>query len=139
MDQQILNLKSPATARVSVTSNAPVYKATGISQELDALIPPIPPHEVSVYYHDGITEIEWDGTGSDIITHYVIYRRAIKTEEWIFIGRVDATEINRGTYVYHDSTTGTGVGFEYAVAAVDLYGNESGLTVNDPSLSEKDI
>ena len=48
----------------------------GISQEMDALIPPIPPAQLAATRQGQGVLLSWMGTGSDIDTHYGIYRRS---------------------------------------------------------------
>jgi hypothetical protein len=101
---------------------------TGITQEQDSLIPPIPPADVRASQCDGVVEVQWQGTGSDIIIHYVVYRRVSTAEHWVTIGQVVVQDDNQGQHIFYDSVQEKGVIYEYAVAAVDRYGNESSLS-----------
>lgn len=104
----------------------------GISQEMDALIPPIPPAQLAATRSvDGVL-LSWLGTGSDIDTHYAIYRRPTGSQVWQVLGFVAVQGDNRGDYTYLDASvqaldafTPAGQSLEYSVTTFDHYGKES--------------
>jgi len=100
----------------------------GISEEQDRLIPPGPPSGVQTVLRAGVVEVRWQGTGSDIITHYIIYRRASDLQAWDSIGEAPARDDNRGAYVYQVRAGEEAAPLHYAVAAVDRYGNHSAIS-----------
>lgn len=100
----------------------------GIPIEQDHLIPPIPPHQLQLYRLDGSVELRWQGTGSDIIVHYVIYRRLSNDENWEVIGIISVQDENKGEYTYQYLDNIEAIAYEYAVSAVDHYENESRLS-----------
>jgi hypothetical protein len=100
----------------------------GISIQQDSLIPPIPPGQVRANLFDGFVELRWQGTGSDIDVHYIIYRRPVNSENWEKISTASVQGRNRGEYIFNDHTIESGVSYEYAIAVVDHYGNESSLS-----------
>jgi hypothetical protein len=73
-------------------------------------------------------EVRWQGTGSDIVTHYLIYRRASDLHAWDTIDQVPARGDNQESYVYQVRAAEEGTLMQYAVAAVDRYGNRSTLS-----------
>jgi hypothetical protein len=73
-------------------------------------------------------EVRWQGTGSDIVTHYLIYRRASDLHAWDNIDQVPAQGDNQESYVYRVRAADEGTLLQYAVAAVDRYGNRSTLS-----------
>jgi hypothetical protein len=111
----------------------------GISQEMDALIPPIPPAQLAATRSaDGVL-LSWLGTGSDIDTHYAVYRRPAGSDAWQVLGFVAVQGDNRGDYTYLDASVQaldsftqaldasaqTGQSLEYSVTTFDHYGKES--------------
>lgn len=108
---------------------SPTLSATstpqGISQEMDALIPPIPPAQLSATRQDLGILLTWMGTGSDIDTHYNVYRRDTASGEWQVIASVAVLKDNRGAYSYLDLPPESGDAVSYAVSTVDRYGKES--------------
>jgi len=97
----------------------------GISQEMDALIPPIPPAQLSATRQTDGVRLSWMGTGSDIDTHYVIYRRLPGEDAWQTLGFVAIQGDNRGAYSYLDASPEAGQTSEYSVTTFDRYGKES--------------
>lgn len=102
----------------------------GINLTQDSLIPPIPPGQFTVVSTQDCPELNWQGTGSDIIVSYNIYRRQINTEMWNIIATVPMKGDNRGSYTFCDKTIEyqLSINYEYAISAQDHYGNESGLS-----------
>jgi hypothetical protein len=101
----------------------------GINLTQDSLIPPIPPGQITVVSTQDCPELQWQGTGSDIIISYKIYRRQINTETWNLIATVPMKGDNRGSYTFCDKTIEDQISFyEYAISAQDHYGNESDLS-----------
>ncbi len=71
----------------------------------------------------------WQGTGSDIIVFYKVYRRQINTESWDLITTIPMEGDNRGNYTFCDKTIEDQFSsYEYAISAQDHYGNESNLS-----------
>jgi len=107
----------------------PDNNSGGINLEQDSLIPPIPPGQLTVVSTQDCPELKWQGTGSDIIVSYKIYRRQINTEMWNLIATVPMKGDNRGGYTFCDKTIEYQLlSYEYAISAQDHYGNESDLS-----------
>lgn len=103
----------------------------GINLEQDSLIPPIPPSQLTAHFVQDCTELNWQGTGSDIIVFYNIYRRQIDTEMWYLIATVPMEADNRGNYTFCDATTdGHPSSYEYTVSALDHYNTESAFSAS---------
>lgn len=119
----------PATP-TQQSSQLPTATQGGINLTQDSLIPPIPPDQFTVVSTQDCPELKWQGTGSDIIVSYKIYRRQINTEMWNLIATVPMKGDNRGSYTFCDKTIEYQLSFnyEYAISAQDHYGNESGLS-----------
>jgi hypothetical protein len=101
----------------------------GINLTQDSLIPPIPPGHFAVVSTQDCPELNWQGTGSDIIVSYKIYRRQINTEIWNLIATVPMRGDNRGSYTFCDKKIEDPFSlYEYAISAQDHYGNESDLS-----------
>jgi hypothetical protein len=100
----------------------------GINIEQDSLIPPIPPAQLTVVSTQDCPELKWQGTGSDIIVSYKIYRRKTNTKTWNLIATVPMIGDNRGGYTFCDKTNDYQLSiYLYAISALDHYGNESAL------------
>jgi hypothetical protein len=118
----------------------------GISQEMDALIPPIPPAQLTATRSTDGVLLSWFGTGSDIDTHYAVYRRPAGSQAWEALGFVVVQGDNRGDYSYLDASVQAldasvqaldsftqaldasapaGQSLEYSVTTFDHYGKES--------------
>jgi hypothetical protein len=112
------------------TATQPDNNSGGINLGQDSLIPPIPPGQFTVVSTQDCPELKWQGTGSDIIVSYKIYRRQINTEMWNLIATVPMKGDNRGNYTFCDKTIEYQLPFnyEYAISAQDHYGNESDLS-----------
>ena len=107
----------------------------GINLTQDSLIPPIPPGQFTVVSTRDCPELNWQGTGSDIIVAYKLYRRQISTETWKLIATVPMKGDNRGSYTYCDQTIKDQFFlFEYAISAQDHYGNES--EISEPGVAK---
>ncbi len=122
---------SPLATQISHNTPTPIQGVVdngGIPVEQDSLIPPIPPAQVRANRLDEGIELRWQGTGSDIVIHYVIYRRPLNVEKWEIIGIVPVQNENQGEYMFHDPGPDNWSRYEYAVAVVDLYDNESILS-----------
>jgi hypothetical protein len=92
---------------------------------MDALIPPIPPAQLAATRQAEEVLLTWMGTGSDIDTHYVVYRRLSGGEAWDALGFVAVQGDNRGAYSYLDTSPSAGQTSEYSVTTFDHYGKES--------------
>ena len=111
------------------TATQPDNNSGGINLGQDSLIPPIPPGQLTVVSTQDCPELKWQGTGSDIIVLYNIYRRQINTETWNLIATVPMKGDNQGSYTFCDKTIEDQLSiYEYAVSAQDHYGNESNLS-----------
>ena len=108
---------------------SPTLSATstpqGISQEMDALIPPIPPAQLATSRQQDGVLLSWMGTGLDIDTHYVVYRRSSGGDTWEALGYIATQGDNRGAYSYLDTPPAAGQAYSYAVTTVNRYGKES--------------
>jgi hypothetical protein len=89
---------------------------------------PAPPQKVSVAREGGSTRVvhlEWQGAPGTSVSAYFLYRARYPGYQWERIGSVPA---QRSTYSDIVALpAGTTARFRYAVTAVDLQGNESGL------------
>lgn len=124
-------LQSPTAPQNSDNTPTPTEGEVGeegIPIEQDQLIPPIPPHQLQLYRFDESVDLRWQGSGSDIIVHYVIYRKLSNDENWEVIGIISVQDENMGEYTYQDLGTMEGIAYEYAISAVDHYENESRLS-----------
>jgi hypothetical protein len=81
--------------------------------------PAIPAGLVAQTCEDGIV-LAWQPNGEDDLASYRIYRRA-EGEAML----VELTDVDGGTTSYLDEDTRAGRLYDYAVAAIDLAGNES--------------
>lgn len=134
-EPQALPTTAPTAAHGTAVSTQG-EEEDGIPQEQDLFIPPIPPANVRAYKLEEGVELHWQGTGSDIVDHYIIFRRSLNTENWIPTATISVSDDNRGEYIWLDHTLDQGASYEYAVAAVDGYGNESVLS--EPASLEAD-
>jgi fibronectin type 3 domain-containing protein len=94
----------------------------------DQLIPPIPPPNIKTEVATGSVTLSWQGTGSDIDANYIVYRRLAGTDDWEIVASIPIEGNNRGTYAHQDTTTKGGNVYEYAIATIDTYKNESALS-----------
>jgi len=93
----------------------------------DSLIPPIPPGQFTVVIAQDCPELDWQGTGLDIIVIYKVYRQQTNKEIWNLITTVPLKGDNRGCYTFCDKSIEDQFSFyEYAISAQDHYGNERG-------------
>ena len=119
--------KTPeATPPLSQTVGAPGTE--GIPLDQDRGIPPLQPAGVEAMLRDGSVELTWQGTGSDILVHYVVYRRPLSVEEWEAVDVVPVKDDNQGEYAWTDTLPEIKEPLLYALTAVDQYGNESQLS-----------
>jgi len=119
--------KTPeATPTLSETVGVPGTE--GIPLDQDRGIPPLQPAGVEAMLRDGRVELTWQGTGSDILVHYVVYRRPLSVEEWEAVDVVPVKDINQGEYEWTDMLPDMREPLLYALTAVDQYGNESQLS-----------
>jgi hypothetical protein len=123
---------APAQTELSPSSTPAIFltptPVEGIPQEADQLIPPIPPSQLTAVKQNGSVELKWQGTGSDILTHYTIRRRASEQDPWTIIANLPVQGDNRVEYVFSDLSVVEGADYEYSVTSVDHYGNESDLS-----------
>ncbi len=87
----------------------------------DAQNAPIAPRNLSVLAVDNGVEINWDYNSEADISHYDIYVNSTYDGNYLYIG---STTLN----YYFDGDAINGETYYYAVAAVDIYGNESELS-----------
>ena len=97
----------------------------GLNLDQDRFIPPIPPSNIHAKNCKNFFILSWNGTGSDIIKHYIIYRRSLNLKDWHKTSIVLSIDDNRGLYEFEDHNIMKGVIYEYVITAVDRYGNES--------------
>jgi hypothetical protein len=82
-----------------------------------------------VEQQDDCLHLQWAGTGSDVVTDYLLYRRINGDEAWEVVREVPVEGDNRGLYELCDDTlSATASSVEYALVARDLYGNTSQLS-----------
>jgi len=129
--------ETPLPGMLPTGNLSPILSATstphgtphGISQDMDALIPPIPPAQLAATRQAEGVLLSWMGTGSDIDTHYVIYRRLPGEDAWQTLGFVATEGDNRDAYSYLDASAEAGQSQEYSVSTFDQYGKESDRTI----------
>jgi len=101
---------------------------SGLSMELDSLIPPAPPAKVELSDSEGGVVVTWQGTGTDVDKFYNIYQRVAGDKCWVHIGAVPIEGENIGWYELYAILTSKANTHSYAVTTVDIYGNESALS-----------
>lgn len=114
--------KLPTGESVAPTVNP----AIGITLEEDQRIGPFPPANSSMSVSsDGSVNLEWFDTGSEIVTSFNIYRRN-GNGDWELLQNVEVRP-KQDKYLYLDKSFVSNEGLQYAITAVDAYGNESNI------------
>ena len=104
----------------------------GLSLEIDRLIPPAPPANASFSLSDETVAVTWQGTGTDVDEFYNIYRLREGEDCWELVGIEPVEGQNQGVYTFNAMVTDRQGGDAYGVATVDLYNNESDLSIAEP-------
>jgi hypothetical protein len=94
---------------------------TGCDDETNVVALDLPPHRVDGVFSvtgDGLVTVYWRANQDDDIAFYRVYRNASATGNFTLIGSSDVTS-------YEDHGVQNGQTYFYAVAAVDLAGQES--------------
>jgi hypothetical protein len=91
-------------------------------------IPPAPPAKVEFRTDEGAVLVSWLGTGTDVDSFYKIYRQEAEGDCLQLIGVVLVEGDNRGTYQFNAPAHVAEDSQAFAVATVDIYGQESGLS-----------
>ncbi len=112
-----------------VLVETPISDQAGISLEADMAIPPAPPAKVEFRTDEGGALVSWQGTGTDVDHFYKIYRQAVTGDCWQLIGVVLVEGDNKGTYQFNAPDHVAGDSHAFAVATVDIYRKESGLSL----------
>ena len=103
---------------------------SGLSMELDSLIPPAPPaHVASIASEKGVV-VTWQGTGTDVDQFYNVYQRVEGDECWEHIGAVPIEDDNSGGYEFYARINDKTSLYVFAVTTVDIYGSESSLSMS---------
>ena len=101
----------------------------GLSLEIDSLIPPAPPANASFSLSQESVEVTWPGTGTDVDQFYNVYRLGQEQDCWKSIGMEPVEGDNRGVYTFDTVIADKLATYIYALTTVDIYGNESDLTI----------
>jgi fibronectin type 3 domain-containing protein len=100
----------------------------GISREEDSRLSPLQPYTLTVKTSDTTIELKWNGTGSDIIQYYQIYRCSPSDGKWQPLAQIAKVGDNLGEYSFVDTQVKKGETYAYSITAVDIYENESQKT-----------
>ena len=103
---------------------------SGLSMELDSLIPPAPPAHVTAIASDKGVAVTWQGTGTDVDQFYNVYQRVEGDECWEHIGAVPIVDDNSGGYEFYARINDETSLYLFAVTTVDIYGSESSLSMS---------
>ncbi|GMQ77923.1 MAG: hypothetical protein BMS9Abin02_0414 [Anaerolineae bacterium] len=101
----------------------------GLSAEIDSLIPPAPPAFVNSSLSEDGALVTWAGTGTDVDQFYNVYRLGQEQDCWEFIGMAPVEGDNQGVYTFDTMITDKQTTEIFGVTTVDIYGNESDLTI----------
>ncbi|MFC1921742.1 hypothetical protein ACFLY4_00500 [Chloroflexota bacterium] len=112
-----------------VSSPATPSPQAGISMEIDSMFPPAPPAIVEAVYSASGILLTWGGTGTDVDQFYKIYQREEGDDCWQFIGIASVEGDNKGGYEFNVAITVQTETQNFAITTVDIYGNESGLSI----------
>jgi hypothetical protein len=118
-EPQIASDESPAT---------PSPQA-GISVGMDSMIPPAPPAKVELNYSVQATHLTWGGTGTDVDQFYRVYLIKDGDECWQPVGVKQIEGDNKGGYQFEITNPSPEEATVFAVTTVDIYGNESSLSI----------
>ena len=95
------------------------------------MIPPSPPAKVEVIYSEAGVLLTWGSTGTDVDQFYKVYRSKKGDECWQLIGIKPIEGDNKGGYEFEATITVQTDSYIYAITTVDIYGNESDLSMAD--------
>jgi hypothetical protein len=114
-----------------VPSPATPSPQAGISVEMDSMFSPAPPAKVEVIYSEAGVLLTWGSTGTDVDQFYKVYRSKEGDECWQLIGIKPIEGDNKGGYEFEAIITVQTETYIYAITTVDIYGNESDLSMAD--------
>lgn len=118
-----------STSEDSTDRETPASQS-GLSMELDSLIPPAPPAHVAAIASEKGVVVTWQGTGTDVDQFYNVYQRVEGDECWEHIGAVPIEDDNSGGYEFYARINGETSLYEFAVTTMDIYGSESSLSMS---------
>jgi hypothetical protein len=93
----------------------------GITTEQDKRLLPGPPGKITASAENGAVAVRWQGTRLEIVTSYRVYRRRAPAS-WSHLADVRVLPDNAGEHEFRDERGCAAC--EYAVSAVDVWGNE---------------
>ena len=93
------------------------------------MFPPAPPAIVEAVYSASGIVLTWGGTGTDVDQFYKIYQREEGDDCWQFIGIASVEGDNKGGYEFNVAITVQTETQNFAITTVDIYGNESDLSI----------
>lgn len=99
--------------------------------EMDSMFPPAPPAKVEAAYSGSRIILIWGGTGTDVDQFYKIYKKEEGDDCWQFIDIVSIEGDNKGAYEFDVLITLQTETYIFAITTVDIYGNESDLSIAD--------
>ncbi len=112
-----------------VDSPASPLPQAGISVEMDSMFPPAPPAKVELIYSEAGVLLIWGGTGTDVDQFYKIYRSKEGDDCWQLIGVKTIVGDNKGGYEFETIGIVQTDAYIFAITTVDIYGNESNLSI----------
>ncbi len=71
----------------------------------------------------------WQGTGTDVDQSYNVYQLETEKECWVLIGTKPVEGENQGVYTFDTVKSGQPDANFYAVTTIDIYDNESDLSI----------
>jgi hypothetical protein len=99
--------------------------------EMDSMFPPAPPAKVEADHSASGIVLTWGGTGTDVDQFYKIYQNGEGDDCWQLIDIVPIEGDNKGRYEFNVLTTVQTETHIFAITTVDIYGNESDLSISE--------
>ena len=101
----------------------------GISVEIDSMFPPAPPAKVEGIYSESGILLTWGGTGTDVDQFYKVYLMMEGDDCWQLISIKMIEGDNKGGYEFEAIGIVQTENTTFAITTVDIYGNESILSI----------
>lgn len=120
---------APISPEILDAGNGSSMDSRGIDMNQDSLIPPIPPSINGSFIEEDCLVLLWTGTGSDIVTEYLVYSQNEDSEEWSLSASVSIENTNQGSFkVCIDDILLDTRCSKYGIRSRDIYGNLSLLS-----------